>query len=84
MQIFTIRSFPDEIHAALQKVAAQHGRSTEAEALAILAASVKPENRIRLGDEMVKLNREIGLDDADAEALLNTRDRSVAKPISFE
>ena len=50
MAVLTIRSVPEDVHRALRVRAAQHGRSTEAEVREILAAAVKPENRVRVGD----------------------------------
>jgi plasmid stability protein len=65
MAMLTIRNLPDEIHRALRVRAAQHGRSTEAEVREILAVAVKPETRVRLGDALAALGREIGLTNED-------------------
>lgn len=39
MAVLNIRNLPDEVHARLRVRAAEHGRSMEAEARAILAAA---------------------------------------------
>lgn len=55
MVMLTVRNLPDDVHRALRARAAQHGRSTEAEVREILAAAVKPEARVRLGDAITAL-----------------------------
>jgi plasmid stability protein len=84
MAMLTVRNLPDEVHRALRVRAAQHGRSTEAEVRAILAAAVKPETRVRLGDALAALGRETGLTNADWDAFDQVRDRTPAEPPSFE
>ena len=64
--------------------ATHRGRSTEAEVRDIRAAAVKPESRIRVGDELAKLGRELKLTDEDVEALHFHRDKTPARPVSFE
>ncbi|MDR1512831.1 MAG: Arc family DNA-binding protein, partial [Propionibacteriaceae bacterium] len=65
MPTLTVRKIPDEVHRALRVRAAQHGRSTEAEVREIVAAAVLPEQRLRMGDALAGLGRELGLTDAD-------------------
>jgi plasmid stability protein len=84
MAMLTIRNLPDEVHRALRVRAAGNGRSTEAEVRDILAAAVKPESRLRLGEALSALGREIGLTNEDVETLLQSRDRSAAEPLKFE
>ena len=84
MAVLTVRNLPDEVHRALRARATFHGRSTEAEVRDILAAAVKPESRIRVGDELAKLGRELKLTDEDVEALVFNRDKTPARPVSFE
>lgn len=55
LSMLTVRNLPEEVHRALRVRAAQHGRSTEAEVRAILAAVVKPAVRVRLGDALAAL-----------------------------
>lgn len=84
MAILTIRNVPDEVHRALRVRAAQHGRSTEAEVREILAAVAKPEQRVRLGDALASIGRELGLNNEDFEILEQIRDKTPADPLRFE
>jgi plasmid stability protein len=84
MSAVTIRNLPAEIHRALKVRAAHHGRSTEAEIRDILASAVKPETRIRLGDALTALGREVGLTDEDFTVLEPVRDKTPAEPFNFE
>ncbi len=84
MAMLTVRNLPDDVHRALRVRATLHGRSTEAEVREILALAVKPETRVRLGDALAALGRQIGLTDDDVEALNQVRDKSPARPLSFE
>lgn len=84
MAILTVRNVPDEVHRALRLRAAQHGRSTESEVREILANAVKPEQRVRLGDALAALGREVGLTDEDFAVLDQVRDKTPAEPMRFE
>jgi antitoxin FitA len=84
MSAVTIRNLPEEIHRALKVRAAQHGRSTEAEIREILAIAVKPEIRVRLGDALAALGREIGLTDQDFAVFEQVRDKTPAEPLKFK
>ena len=84
MAMLTARNLPDEVHRALQVRAAQHRRSTEAEVREILAFAVKPEKRVRLGDALAALGREIGLTNDDLEVFGQVRDKTPAEPVRFE
>lgn len=84
MAMLTVRNLPDDVHRALRVRAAQHGHSTEAEVREILASAVKPENRVRLGDALATLGREIGLTNADFELFNQVRDKTPAEPPRFE
>jgi plasmid stability protein len=84
MAMLTVRNLPDDIHRALRVRAALNGRSTEAEVREILSSAVKPETRVRLGDELAKLGRTIGLTNEDCEALDKVRSRTPAEPLQFE
>ena len=83
MVMLTIRNVPDEIHRALQVRAAQNGHSTEAEVRSILASAVKLEARVRMGDAIAALGRELGLTNKDFEALNHLRDTTPAERLSF-
>ncbi len=84
MAMLTIRNLPDDVHRALRVRAAQHGRSTEAEVREILAVAVKPASRIRLGDALEALGRNIGLTQEDVEVFEHLRDKTPAEPLRFE
>ncbi|WP_029528564.1 FitA-like ribbon-helix-helix domain-containing protein [Polaromonas glacialis] len=84
MAMLTVRNLPDEVHRALRMQAALHGRSTEAEVREILAIAVKPEARVRLGEALAALSRDIGLTNEDFEVFERVRDRAPAMPLGFE
>jgi len=84
MAVLTVRNLPDEVHRALRVRAAQHGRSTEAEVREILATAVNPAGRLRLGDALATLGKDLGLTNEDLEALDASMNRSAAQPMSFE
>ena len=83
MAMLTVRNLPDDVHRALRMQAALHGRSTEAEVRDILAAAVKPAARVRLGDALAALSRDIGLTNEDFEVLDRVRDQTPAEPLAF-
>lgn len=84
MAVLTVRNVPDDVHRALRARAAQHRRSTEAEVRAILAAAVKPEERLRMGDALSEIGRKIGLSHDDLVALDRLRDKTPAEPLRFD
>ena len=84
MAMLTVRNLPDDIHRALKARATQHGRSTEAEVREILAAAVKPEARLKMGDALAQLGQRFGVSDQDIEWLEQVRDRQPAEPMRFE
>jgi plasmid stability protein len=84
MAILTVRNLPDDVHRALRVRAAQHGRSTEAEVREILAAVVKPQKRVRMGEALATIGRKIGLTNEDFAVFENVRDKTPAKPLSFD
>lgn len=84
MAMLTVRNLPDDVHRALRVQAAQHGRSTEAEVREILAAAVKPETRVRLGEALAALGHKVGLANEDFEIFQQVRDKTPAKPLRFE
>ncbi|MEO5797642.1 MAG: plasmid stabilization protein [Rhodoferax sp.] len=84
MAMLTVRNLPDDVHRALRMQAALHGRSTEAEVREILAIAVKPESRVRLGEALAALSRDIGLTNADFEVFERVRDKTPAVPLGFE
>ena len=84
MAILTVRNVPDEVHRALRMRASQHGRSTEAKIRYILEKAVKPEQRLRLGDQLNQLAQAHGLSNSDIELLEQIRNGQPAKPLDFE
>jgi plasmid stability protein len=84
MAMLTVRNLPEEVHRALRVRAAQHGHSTEAEVREILAAAVKPETRLRLGEALAALGRELSLTEEDLEVFERVRDKTPAEPLKFE
>jgi plasmid stability protein len=79
MAAITVRNLSDATHRALRMRAAEHGRSTEAEVRAILDAATRPDDRLKIGSALVALFRPLGGVDLDI-----VRDRTPAKPVSFE
>lgn len=84
MAMLTVRNLPDDVHRALRVQAAQHGRSTEAEVREILAAAVKPETRVRVGEALAALGRTVGLTNEDFDVFQQARDKTPAEPLRFE
>lgn len=84
MAILTVRNVPDDVHRALRVRAAEHVRSTEAEVREILAAAVKPEKRVRMGEALAAIGRKIGLTNEDFAVFESVRDKTPAKPLSFD
>lgn len=84
MAILTVRNVPDDVHRALRVRAAKHGRSTEAEVRDILATAVKPEKRVRVGEALAAIGQKIGLTDEDCAVFEKVRDKTPAKPLSFD
>jgi antitoxin FitA len=84
MPAVTIRNLSDETHRALRVRAAHHGRSTEAEIRDIIEAAVRPPERIKLGSLLADIGRDAELSDRDVDALQKSRDKTPAKPMTFE
>lgn len=84
MAMLTVRNLPDEIHRALRVLAARNGRSTEAEVREILSNAVLPESRLKIGDALAALGREIGFSHSELDALNQLRDKKPAEPVRFE
>lgn len=84
MPSITVRNVPDEVHRALRILAAQHGRSAEAEIREILANAVKPEGRVKLGTMLADIGRKAKLTDEDFAVFEQVRDKNPVKPVDFE
>lgn len=84
MPALTIRNIPDDIHRGLKALAAQHGRSAEAEVREIIAAAVKPTERQLVGSALAGIWGRVGMTDHEAKIIEAARDREPAKPMSFD
>ncbi len=79
MSAVTIRNLPEETHRALKLLAAQHGRSTEAEIREILEEAVRPKTRVKIGSELAAFGQRLGGGDFNV-----TRDQTPTEPATFE
>ena len=77
----TVRDVPEEVHRAIRVRAAQHGRSLQAEMLAIFEQAVKPEGRVKLGDLLENIGHKVKLNDEEAAGF--ERDDSPARAASL-
>jgi plasmid stability protein len=84
MGMMTIRSIPDEVHNALKARAKRNQRSAEAEVRAILEEITRPETRLKMGDALAELGRQVGLTNEDFEAFEQARNKTPAEPMRFE
>lgn len=84
MPAITIRNLPDDIHCGLKALALSHGRSTEAEVREILAAAVKPEGRVRMGQTLGAIWGAVRLTNEETTIMDSARDRTLAEPMKFE
>ena len=84
MPSITVRNVPDEVHRALRVRAAQHGQSAEAEIRDILANAVKPQGRKQLGSLLVEIGRQARLSDEEFAIIEQVRDKTPARPMTFE
>jgi plasmid stability protein len=84
MPVVTVRNLPEETHRALKLRAAQHGRSTEAEIREILESAVKPEGRLKLGSLLADIGHRAKLTDEEFAIFEQVRDKTPARPVSFE
>ena len=84
MPILTVRNIPDEIHRALRVRAALHGHSMEAEVRGILESVVSPQGRMKLGSLLADVGRQAKLTDEEFAVFEQVRDKTPARPVSFE
>ena len=84
MPSITVRNVPDEVHRALRVLAARHGHSTEAEIRDILANAVKPQGRKQLGSLLAEIGRRARLSDEEFAIIKQVRDKTSARPMTFE
>ena len=69
MAMLTIRNLSDSVVRALRAQATEHGRSFEAEVLAILESAVKPATSLKIGSALSALGRQTGLTNQDLDDL---------------
>ena len=81
MPAMTIRNIPDEIHRGLKVLAASHGRSAEAEARAILAAAIRPDERV--GSALASIWAPLALTEEECATIEAARDRKPAEPMDL-
>lgn len=84
MAMLTVRNLPDEVHRALRVRAARHGHSMEAEVRQILESAVAPEGRVKLGALLADIGRQAKLTDEEVDVFDQVRDKTPARPVSFE
>ena len=84
MAMLTVRNVSDEVHRALRMRAARHGRSMEAEVREILESTVSPTGRVKLGSLLAELGRRAKLTDREFAVFARVRDKTPARPVSFE
>jgi plasmid stability protein len=83
MAAITIRKLSDETHRALKARATQHGRSTEAEVRLIIEAAVWPPDRLRLGEVLSAIGREVQLTEEEFKLFDDVRDRTPHEPLDL-
>jgi plasmid stability protein len=60
------------------------GRALRPRSARFWRLAVKPETRVRLGEALAALGREIGLTNEDFEVFNQERDKTPAEPLRFE
>lgn len=60
MAVVTVRNLSEETHRALKVLAAEHGRSTEAEIRDILDNAARPQTRLKIGAELAAFAKRHG------------------------
>jgi plasmid stability protein len=84
MAMLTIRNLPDEVHRALRSRAARRGHSMEAEVREILESAVSPRGRVKLGSLLADMGRRAKLTEAEFAVFDQVRNKTPARPVSFE
>ena len=84
MAMLTVRNIPDEVHRALRVRAALQGHSMEAEVRAILESAVSPAGRVKLGSLLADLGQQARMSDEEFAVFEQVRDKTPARPVSFE
>ena len=84
MAMLTVRNISDEVHRALRVRAAKHGHSMEAEVREILESAISPQGRVKLGSLLANMGRKAKLSDEEFAVFDQVRDKTPARPVSFE
>ena len=84
MAMLTVRNISDEVHRALRVRAARHGHSMESEVRSILESAVSPQGRVKLGSMLAAMGRQAKLTDKEFAVFDQARDKTPARPLSFE
>lgn len=84
MAMLTVRNISEEVHRALRVRAARHGHSMEAEVREILESVVSPQGRVKLGSLLMDMGRQARLTDEEFAVFEKVRDKTPARPVSFE
>ena len=84
MPMLSVRNISDEVHRALRVRAAQHGHSMEAEVREILESVVSPTGRVKLGSLLADMGKRAKLSEAEFAVFERVRDKTPARPVSFE
>ena len=80
MPSLSVRNLPEGVHRALKRRAAEHGRSAEAEARAILADALLPAEEDRVGSALRRIGAACGL----SEDFRPERSAEAVRPARFE
>ena len=78
----TIRGIPEEVHRAIRVRAEKHGHSLQAEMREILTNAVKPKDRVKLGDLLADIGKEVKL--TNEEMVIFERNKSPASSVNFD
>jgi plasmid stability protein len=84
MAMLTVRNISEEVHRALRVRAAQHGQSMEAEVREILESTISPKGRVKLGSLLADMGCQARLSDEEFAVFEQVRDKTPARPVSFE
>ena len=84
MAMLTVRNLSDETHRALRARAARHGQSMEAEVREILESAISATGRVKLGSLLADIGRQAKLSEEEFAVFGQARDRTPARPVSFE
>jgi len=81
-----VRNLPEETHRALKNRAAKRRRSLEAELRQIIENAVRPSKRLKLGTELAKIGKEIGMSEAESVIFQENikRDKTPVEPMKFD